>query len=348
MADWLARPARIAAQMLSPTTPAASPDGAPPQPVQPTRAFFDRNDPARHLAHLPASLEKFRSIADTAQSCLLLSRAVGDEIEEYRAQESRYDARISELRNPRRGMDNTTALKEAETNLASVRERLARARGRMARTGYAEAAPLAKALSDYLENECRHTTLKAYEGLPPAKLLKGESPTDGVERCRRVVADVVGKIEHLDTIGIPAEEAYRIGCAEIDGLAREGAPSIVGLLQFGGKIGWPESSSWAMGLDPKALILPSPQIQALALAAWHGADSMKVALRAAIEKSADKDAMMPAQKAEQRAALLLIKLQMERAEEAVIESMPVPIARRLDADPRAILLLDDSAPAPAS
>ena len=338
MASWLDRPARFAAQMLASDSAAAA---ASPPPSPNRRALVASNDPAHVIAHLPAVLERYHSIMDAAEDCRLLSRAIADGIQDERAEEGRLHAKITELRGWRGG-DATEALEEVNGKIAIIREKLARSHRRIADIGYEAQRALAQNVVGYLTS-CRNAQLSEYSG-PEPKLQKSETYAQGIERCRRDLRGIDMKLEQIVAAPIPSSEASRIASEEIDELARAGAPSVVALLQFGGKIGWQESTSWAMGLDPSMAIAPTKQLESLAHDAWRNKDSLKAQIRALIQENADDaTALTPAERVERRAEVLRDKLHLERCEEYFIATGDATIARRPNADVRAILAIEGPA-----
>jgi hypothetical protein len=342
MPNWLSRPDRIAAQMLAPASPSAA--ASPTPSPRSSLVAFDKDDPARVVAHLPAVLERYRAIIDTAEDCRLLSRAIIDDIQSQREEESRLHAKLVELQGWRSG-DAATAIEETNEWLAIAREKLARHRRRLEAVGHEQARALAQNVVGYLTN-CRGAQLSEFSG-PEVKLQRGETYAQGIERCRRDLRAMGAKLEQIDAAPIPSAEAYRIACEEIDQLAQAGAPSVAALIQYGGKIGWQESVSWAFGLDPNLAIAPSKQLESLAHECWAHNDQTKAKIRALIqENSDDQTALMPDERAERRAEVLRDMLHIERVEEFFISNGDANIVRRPNCDARAVLGLDDNAPAP--
>jgi hypothetical protein len=343
MPNWLNRPDRIAAaQMLAPASAAAA--ASPTPSPRSSLVALDKDDPARVIAHLPAALERYRAIINAAEDCRLLSRAIADDCQTERQEEARLHGKIVELQGWRNG-DATAALEEANETLAIVREKLARHYRRLNAVGHEEARALAHNVVGYLTN-CRAAQLSEFSG-PEVKLQRGETYAQGIERCRRDLRALDTKLEQIDAAPIPSSEAYRIACEEIDQLAQAGAPSVAALIQYGGKIGWQESTSWAFGLDPNLAVAPSKQLDSLAHDCWLHNDATKAKIRALIQENADdQTALMPEERAERRAEVLRDMLHIERVEEFFISTSDANVARRPNCDARAVLGLDDSAPAP--
>lgn len=349
---------RVAPQMLAPSAAAAA--AAPGSSPTPRRYFGAAGDPARVIAHLPRVLARYVAFADAANDFATLARAIQDDIERARAEEARLQGRIFELRGGR--IDATEAIAEAQGLEAHARDQKLRHSRRMESLDNSANA-LYRKVSGYLEQQHGRAALGEYLG-PEPKLIKGQTARQSVEDCRAQLRNADVDIEHIDSAVLPPAEAVRLAWEEVDGLVRDGEPSVEALIQIGGKIGWQDSVAWAFGLDPASAINPLPQPNSRAEAAWRDPDGMKSRLRELIlaryhqmgitvdpktgKLAEDANVLTLPEREERRAAVLLRKLRIERSEEFYISTSEIKIERRPNADPRAVLGLDDNAQVPAS
>ena len=170
-------------------------------------------------------------------------------------------------------------------------------------------------------------------------------PRAAVEKARRRVEELRVEIARTEAAPVPSGVAKARAVAEIDALAARGAPDVLGLVEGAEGVRWPRTAAHGRGGATVAVV------DTLGLAAFLHADALKAAVVAEIDRRADDEAALSdEQRATRLADLATAQLAMERQEEAAVEAAAAAgftVERRPDADPRAVLGLADSAPAPA-
>jgi hypothetical protein len=274
------------------------------------------------------------------------------------------------------------AMKESTEKARQVDARI---RDLTVRHGYAETHPLvvaerksldafnseARRLSDeYQRRQAASESLlqlvqrlEAYVGTLPAgvaaappiapKLAKGETPVQAAERTRAELAKLRDELFDAENAPLPSVDAKRIARRQIEAMAAAGRPNALELLEGRSKF------SFAKTRGPRIQVSSSgDRSQAIAddvfdsesTFAWLHRDALIAAVEAAIDQDADDSSALSDEVRAQRLAETKAKiLEAERLEEAFIvaaQEAGVTIARRSDVDPRAVLGLADSAPAP--
>ena len=191
--------------------------------------------------------------------------------------------------------------------------------------------------------------IKIYKGPAPSPQ-KRETPTDAVERCRRRLRELDAERHRVSSAPWHSAEAKRRARAEIDALAARGQPNVMPLIESRD-----ETIYWAERLYTDTVIggrmisaVGDPQ--ALPLLFWLHRDAVVAKIEAQIDEIADdQNALTKEQRAEQIGEIDRDRLAIQRDEEhwvskAIEDGMTM--LRRPEADPRALLGLDDSMPAP--
>jgi hypothetical protein len=176
------------------------------------------------------------------------------------------------------------------------------------------------------------------------KLEKGETFVDGVARCRASVEALKDEEQRTKDANLPAALAIEKMIAQVNAAAERGKPNVLELLEgrqkFSFRRGYYEPSLKQQPIDAEALIC------------WLHKDALIAALKDEIAASADESsALDDATMAKKLQQIRAQRIAVEREEEALIEAahaQGIAIARRRDADPRAVFGLSDDAPAPRS
>jgi hypothetical protein len=197
----------------------------------------------------------------------------------------------------------------------------------------------------------------AFSGPEPA-LKKGEKPADCVDRIRARLAAIEDEINVVCVAPYPTAVAKAIAAKDIEALAERGRPNLSRLMATGAELpmslfdvflkvrlannslrtpgsGGADTDGSASGSVPDGT----------ALLAWMFKDQLLARINAEIDaESRDGEALTEAQRLEKIAELEGEALSLARLEEHAIQLANAngrPIARRPDADPRAVLGLAD-------
>ncbi len=203
--------------------------------------------------------------------------------------------------------------------------------------------------------------LDAYvDALPPGvtlapatvpKLLKGEAAVTALTRIRDRVQALQDDIQAAIDAPVTSADVKKKMRAQVAALAERGRPDVGPAIDFGEQI--------RFAMTPASVFVAGPGGQARGNAevfdaagafAWLFEDALVKKLDAEIDAAADDTNALTDQDRKARiAAAKKELLEVERQEEALIEAAKatgLTIQRRANADPRAILQLADSAPAP--
>lgn len=316
--------------------------GMPPS----VTAKIERLDEARESAY--AALSASSSKVEHAKTALGVAERELRDLEQY--------AERYQLSTEKRSFDPATGaetvvttpdpsrLEAARTRVRGAADKLdrARARHRELSDAWKAVGGIHHRVEQYLASLPKSEPVRVHDA-EPTKPRKGEEIIDAVERIRSEIAALADAAKEARRAPIPASEAKRLARLQIDELARAGIPSVTQLLNRGGKIGWP--SDQVHGASVGANLTRG--LDGLALLAWIGKDKLVERVEAEIDAHAGDGALSADEK---KFALLRIQddtLALQRAEESLIEqaeSRGVEIARRRDADPRAVLGLGDAMP----
>jgi hypothetical protein len=182
------------------------------------------------------------------------------------------------------------------------------------------------------------------------RLARGESIQNALGSTRERIEALRADLQSVEDAPQPSHVAKARIREQVDALAAEGRPSVWPVIESStGRIGWPQGVPTHAKVGGELLSLPSGH-DSLALVAWLHRDSLIAALEREVDaKADDASALTDDERTERRAAAAAALLAEERLEEALIvaiEGKGLPALRRVDADPRAILGLSDSAPEP--
>jgi hypothetical protein len=192
--------------------------------------------------------------------------------------------------------------------------------------------------------------IPAHDRPVKAELKRGETLAGAVDRVRKEMAELRADLHAVRSAPIPSAVAKRMVREQIEALAR--APNVLPTIEAGLPLGWPQRTMRGDFLGAAAGVAATGRAavsgpDGLAVLCWLHRDALIERLEAEVDDlSDDSPALCDEERAEREAALLLAILEAERVEESFIEQAEAvagqTIARRPDADPRAVLGLADS------
>jgi hypothetical protein len=175
---------------------------------------------------------------------------------------------------------------------------------------------------------------------------RGETLADQVDTVRQRIAQLHADLHQARSAPLPAESAKQIARAQIEALALRGRPSCLPTVELGRQVSF--STTRVKSPDVAGIAIPD----AVALIAWLQRDSLIDAIERELDELADDaHAMTPADRQQRERELLDAILLVERQEESLVEAAEAEglvIARRPDADLRAVFNLSSSLPPPGS
>ena len=202
---------------------------------------------------------------------------------------------------------------------------------------------LVGALERYLRSVPREVALEEWEG-PPPQLKRGENAAGAVTRVRGAIEKKQAEIEQIKRAPYTSDEAKQIIRDEVERLRKLGIPNITSVVEHAEKHQhiWPRE--YVMQANG-TVDLGRLATNSLAIMAWFDPEALIARLEAEVDlRQDDAAALSKADRAKLEAEALDALLLLERQEEAAIESAEVEIARRGDADPRAVLVINGPAP----
>jgi hypothetical protein len=299
----------------------------PDQAVKKLRALMQRADDLRQ-AHL--------AIRDQTSELHTMAGLAKDEI-------AKADRAGFHLMPEDSGKKFKSPVDIAKEHLAQVVEELENSKLAYAeRAGaFTSAMTLANGLQDW--STSLRGPLPAFSGVVEAKIIKGETPQDAIERRRRRLRELVAELDSTKAAPIPSADAKKAAREQVAALAERGRPGVSDVLQFkGGAIVWPEHSRRETILGASEnLLSTSTHPDGLALLAHVMPDLLIAALDREIDRMADDvEALDDVARAKKLQTILDDQLAVQREEESLIEKLETSgifVARRPDADPRAVL-----------
>lgn len=328
-----------------------SPPGESPEPWKSSKLFREEADIADRLPG-PAA-QKLRKLRDAAESARALVSVPYLTMKEANAQRVALQSRIDELVGRRQLRDNDPLVVSERDTLTKLTEKSkalsAEAEARRERAS--QLAHLVRACEEYAEALPRSRPIDLAPAVPAPKATKpiGEMVGAIRERLDRHRKEIAAAIN----APVPAAEAKRRAAAFVQGMAANGAPDVIGLLE-GGAIEFPMVDTGPVAVASNrgaGFAQGTRQVDTLAVFAWLHRDQLIAALHAEIDDNADDaGALSDKDRADKIAKAKAAMLADERAEETLItlgEAQGLNILRRENADPRAVLGLADSAPPPA-
>lgn len=232
-------------------------------------------------------------------------------------------------------------LEAAQRRVQQAQDKIDRARERQASR---PSVPLGRA-ETYLRSLPSGTALVPHEGAA-AQRLPNESWLAAVERVRAAIVDLREQARSAELAPLPKQDIKLAIRREVQELAAQGVPGLLAVAERAGKVRWPTFPLQGVALAGGYI----PYMQnAFALIAWlFEKDLLKAVERLVDEDYEDEGALSPAARAARLKEIAAGVLALEYEEESLIEQAEaegIAIARRSDADPRALLGLDASLPA---
>jgi hypothetical protein len=189
-------------------------------------------------------------------------------------------------------------------------------------------------------------------------LKRAETAATAIERTRDTLATLRADLHTVSSAPVHSSVVKARALAELAELAERGCPDFFEAVESDGPIRWPttraraEIEASALGRDGSAApvigVIETPVFDARAFTAWAMLDMIAAKLDAAIDQVADDESALDAPTRRKRVEEIRAEiLEAERVEERLIELAAVngtTIARRNDADPRAILGVEGPAP----
>lgn len=234
--------------------------------------------------------------------------------------------RIRDLEDTIGNMPDAPGTEDLEHELSRLRSVMVEQQSR-----HREKSNLVAQLRGWLRNLPPQANLVDARRSKPA-MKKGETVSQAVARIRDEIADLKSKVALVKQAKPPVAEIKKQARAFVQRLAEQGRPAITaGYDQFEIKFA---TSSWS----------PAPNLGAAL--AWLDADRLVHRLEQEIDAMPKPVmALTASERSEQYASLRTELAALERTEERLIDAAAddgQDIARRVDADPRAVLSVSDS------
>lgn len=293
-------------------------------------------------------VERFRVLQQRRDEAHVLLRSAIETREEVRLDIFRIEGQIKHWQAPRG--QGGPGLTDDAPQIVAEKQKMRRKQADQARlnTAYEARAAIWQNLSALTRNIEQFVTARPDGSVARVvardapELKKGEDLLGAIEARRRRLRELESDLHGVRCAPWPSGVAKQKMRAEIEALAEAG-PDVTGIVEHNGPIGWPLTNyrfdvynvpapgvvAFGQLVDPKALI------------AWLFKDQLIDRLSAEIDECADDNAALDAKaRAEKEAEALSDILACEHAEAALIEqaqAQGLPVAYRVDCDPRAVL-----------
>jgi hypothetical protein len=334
----------------------------PPAPLSGPNPGFVVPNHGDFTSRLPVhAAEKLRRLKSMAADLGAITSAASDRLNDAQGKLQVIEQRLSVLRTNNVGGRNDMAIKEASERADAARAERDRAQAELD-ARIERARPLREVVLQverYVEKAL--ISVDEISLAPPVETptpRKGESYNDLVAAVRTRIEKHRAERQAAIDAPQPSEAAKQRARAEIEQLAEKGRPGVMGLLESShGSIEWPQRYQLAgiamRGHEAVARVGRDQFVpDLLPLVIWSHRDAILQAIEREIdERSDDRSALDPVQRAKKIAQAEQARFEAELVEERIIEQAEaagVVVARRSDADPRAILGLSPSLPAPRS
>lgn len=311
------------------------------------QTVYAMNDPFGNLPK--AAREKLRAIRDESSDRHAVTRPLADEINEMRSTiyvaEAQYRRILENRHVQEHGQEDHPSARAQRAKLEGLREEFARLQQRY--DSRIEEWQHWSATASELENyakDSRGARLTMAADLPPHALQPGETYVEAVSRERKEIEALREALLDTKDAPQPSSIAKARVREQISALAETGKANVWGVVEHEkGTLKFPttqDSKNYRVRAFPEAL----------ATLAWLFEEQLIAKVEAEIDAIADdSEALGPEERAKRLSELSAEILRHERIEEQLIERAAesnIVIPRRRDADPRAVLGLADSAPAP--
>jgi hypothetical protein len=274
-------------------------------------------------------------------------RSVWDLIDRERTERAQFEARRGEARDPGRqtrplAADDPVIL-GYNTQIEAISARIAKLQLRLQglEAPAQNMASLLRALEAYVIRLGPGVTLWKGE---TSGLRKGETLLDGVERCQRRVRELIADRNLVQTAPFPASLAIATEIERIEGLAARGRPDAFMSIEQLQPMAWPTI------LERTHTGEVETRLDTLGIIHFLLKDEIIAKVQAEIIQSADdKNALSHEQRAARLAEIECDLLATARDECSFIKAAKAlgqPVFYRSSIDPRALLSLPDSCPAP--
>lgn len=295
--------------------------------------------------------EKFAAIVNQHNDLRYVSEGAHDEFREALRQHREASTDCENLQSGNGRPTISLNLESAHATLATARDLLDRATAR--RDQIASAAQEVRDLKTNIDrwlSEVHGRELREASG-PEAKPRKGESLADAVERCRRRVRELHADAHRVRSAPIPSAEAKAFAAQYVAALQEAGEPDLHFLIEGGvRRIDWPDGTHLIDGSTDggRGQFTMEAAPAAIRALAWAQPDVLLKALYRDIDRDADDaNALTADERHKQLTTIAADRLACEIEEESLIEQLRATgaaIARRPDADPRAVLGLASDLP----
>lgn len=305
------------------------------------------------MSHLPpTAIDALAALREEADDAAAIVMASYEKLKDANAAAVATRAAVSDLvsRNLPYASEQIAALrKDADSAVAAQAEA-----SRKYTTRQAAADPLRNLLQRVEAYVSRLNGPVLDVSLPDARPAKGQTLAHAVDEVRAAIGDKKLDRSVAQNAPLTAAEAKRIARVEIDALAESGRIDVEGAVESGAELGFPFNRRPGQTISLSRRFSMTAEdvdvVDVLAVMTWLHRDAMIAKIEAEIDLAADEAAALDATRRAERVAETAAEiLKLERREEALIRqarAAGLPIARRPDADPRAVLGLGPTAPAP--
>jgi hypothetical protein len=341
-------------------------ESEPFKPVAMPSGFDDAPLPVGFLVHeigdavdaLPgeASRSKLLTLRQRAMDSRSIWLPISDEIREQRNEKQRAYVRLRQLQ-LRKG-EGGPELSDDDWQVIDIKKKITRLDAEIKRLTSLEehrgatmhnSGMLVRACEDYLRRgRPGGTALVEAAVIESSEILKkGERLVDGLERMRMRGRELDADAHRIRSSAFPSDDCKRKAREQIEAIAASGAPSVDGLVEHFGDIGWPQAT---MTLPLVAMIEGGKPIvgnaqgqatAALAFMVWlHKAALLKAIDSLIGAESDDAHALSQSDREMRLAEIENDKLHAERQECALVwhgQARGEAIEHRADASPQAVL-----------
>jgi hypothetical protein len=284
----------------------------------------------------------FRELCQSRDDARALVRSLNERAHHARGELMQAEAQLGYLVKDRRlnGEDDPlVATKKDE--IAEIKSEISRLESAMSKRQemFSERDRLIGNLEKFIRGADRIVALEITE---PSRRSK-ESAEEAIERCRLRVRELRADMNRIESAPVHSDEAKKRAHIKIDAMAERGCPNCLGLIEGEADIEFPKSMDQQLtyGSDNFVGMTTSEHPDAIAVLAWMQKDLMIASIDRQIDLLADdENALTADQRAEKMATARGDLLKNEREEESLIRIQArrgVPIERRPNADPRAVL-----------
>ena len=289
---------------------------------------------------------------------LVLSRALADELNGFQDTKHQHENRIRSLMTATG--NGGFGLPKEHPSVTSEQEKLKKVEANIKRLSALQSSRsdnwnavggLLESLERYLSQFGAEDKITEHDA-PPVKLLKGQSPNSAVEACRARIERLRQDLNMVKSAPITTARAKEIARNQIMAFAERGRPDVTSTINHGEPVSWPSVEQTPLtvyGSKDRIVVYPNGN-DGSAMLAWVHRDALIARIEAEIDaESDDSKALTDEDRCERMTSIRSQILATEREEEAhitaALDAMS-GIVRRRDADPRAVLGLADSLPAP--